>query len=299
MSTLPNMKPVVESQGVKLYCPADGRFAFFNSPYPAHKENTGVDIYPGDGFGGEAVSPVDGEVTLIRRVRAPSGRGFTASDHDTVVIIKNKANPETVTKLLHIDPVVEVGETVRVGDPVGVTLRSGYYGWGTSPHLHAEIRSPDDPIRARGGYCLNLIDAKYGDPLEELAGTVVHLQPEYALIKLEAICSGLMGTVNGEPAIIEGGIPYYGWVGAHIENPPEHGSIEILGEQISTVTERFNNSCKGTGNNYCFTINDENILGLSLTLWANYQPLVKIIPLKKGGLNLEKDEWVKLELKVS
>jgi len=299
LSTLPDMKPVVESQGVKLYCPVDGRFAFFNSPYPAHKENTGVDIYPGDGFGGEAVSPVDGEVTLIRRVRAPSGRGFTASDHDTVVLIQNKDNPETVTKLLHIDPLVEVGETVRVGNPIGVTLRSGYYGWGTSPHLHAEIRNSDDAIRARGGYNLNLIDAKYGDLLEEITGKVVHLQPEYALIKLETRCSGLMGTVNGEPAIIEGGIPYYGWVGAHIKNPPEKGSIELLGEQISTITERFHQACKGTGNNYSFTIKNEKILGLSLTLWANYQPLIKAIPLKKGGLNLEKDEWVNVELKVS
>ena len=293
------MKPVVESQGVKLYCPVDGRFAFFNSPYPAHKENTGVDIYPGDGFGGEALSPVEGEVTLIRRVKAPTGRGFTASDHDTVVLIQNKDNPETVTKLLHIDPLLEVGETVRVGDPIGVTLRSGYYGWGTSPHLHAEIRDPDDPIRARGGYNLNLIDAVYGDPLEEIVGTVVYLQPEYALIKLETHCSGLMGTVNGEPAIIEGGLPYYGWVGAHIENPPERGSVELLGEPISIVTERFHQSCKGTGNNYYFTIKNEKILGLSLTLWVNYQPLVKAIPLKKGGLNLEKGEWVKVELMVS
>ncbi|MCW4011466.1 MAG: M23 family metallopeptidase [Candidatus Bathyarchaeota archaeon] len=293
------MKPVVESMGVKLYCPRDGRFAFFNSPYPAHKENTGVDIYPGDGFGGEAVSPVDGEVTLIRRVKAPSGHGFEASDHDTVVLIRNRDNPETVTKLLHIDPVVELGETVRVGDSIGVTLRSGYYGWGTSPHLHVEIRKPDDPIRARGGYNLNLIDARYADPLEEIAGNVVHLQPEYALIKLDTSCTGLMGTVNGEPAIIEGGIPYYGWVGAHIENPPESGSIELLGEPISTVTERFHQSCKGTGNNYGFMIKNEKILGLSLTLWANYQPLVKAIPLKKGGLKLEKDEWVKVELKVS
>lgn len=299
MSTLPDMKPVVESQGVKLYCPVDGRFAFFNSPYPAHKENTGVDIYPGDGFGGEAVSPVDGEVTLIRRVRAPNGNGFTASDHDTVVLIQNRDNPETVTKLLHIDPNVEVGETVMVGDPIGVTLRSGYYGWGTSPHLHVEIRPPNDPIRARGGYNLDLINAKYGDPLGEINGHVVHIQPEYALIKLETHCSGLMGTVNGEPAIIEGGIPYYSWVGAHTESPPDSGSIELLGEPIATVTERFQKSCKGTGNNYSFMIKNEKIMGLSLTLWANYQPLIKAIPLKKGELNLEKDEWVKIELKVS
>lgn len=292
------MKPVIESMGVKLHCPEIGRFAFFNSPFPAHKENTGVDIYAGDIFGGEAYSPVDGEIELIRRVKAPKGRGFEASDHDTVVLLRNRANPETVTKLLHIDPLVEEGDSVRIGDPIGITLRSGYYGWGTSPHLHAEIRTPEDPIRARGGYQLNLLNSMLGEPLSKIAGSVVHLQPEFALIKLEAECTGLIGTVNGEPALIEGGIPYYGWLGAHIENPADSGTIELMGEPIAEITERFNHSCKGIGNGYHFKIKDKRILGLSLTLWANNQPLIKAIPLQIGGLELEVGEWVEIQLRV-
>ncbi|TFH16201.1 hypothetical protein E4H04_06990, partial [Candidatus Bathyarchaeota archaeon] len=174
------MEPVVESRGVKLHCPVEGRYAFYNSPYPSHQENTGVDIYPGDGFGGEAPSPVDGEVILIRRVKAPRGHGFEASDHDTVVVIRNRENPDTVSKLLHIDPFVEVGENIHVGEPLGTTLRSGYYGWGTSPHVHVEIRSPQDPIRARGGFNLDLIEFPVAHPVDEIAGVVTHLQPEFA-----------------------------------------------------------------------------------------------------------------------
>ena len=132
------MVPVAEAKGVKLYCPENGRYAFFNSPFPPHKLNTGVDIYPGPEFGGEAYSPVNGEVILTRKLKAPKGHGFEAADHDTVIVIRNKVNPDTVTKLLHADPLIEVGENVHVGDVIGTTLRSGYYGWGTSAHLHAE-----------------------------------------------------------------------------------------------------------------------------------------------------------------
>ena len=290
------MKPIVEAKGVKLYCPVTGRYAFYNSPFPAHKENTGVDIYPSDGFGGMAYSPVDGEIQLIRRVKAPSGRGFTASDHDTVVVLENRDNPETVTKLLHIDPVIEAGDAVRVGDEIGYTLRSGYYGWGTSPHVHVEIRNPEDPIRARGGYQLNLIDAVYGDPAEEIAGTVVHTQPEYSLIKLDSHSSGLMGSINGVPAIIEGGLPFYGWVGAHICNPPETGHIELLSHPIAEITERFNHACKGEGRDYEFRVKGERLLGLALTLSPVYEPRVKVLPLMIGGLDLEFGEWVEVEL---
>ena len=113
--TLTRMIPVAEAEGVRLHCPETGRYAFYNSPYPAHKLNTGVDIYPGEVFGGEALSPVDGEVVMTRTVKAPRGRGFKAADHDSVIIIRNRDNEVTVTKLLHVDPLVEVGDATRLG----------------------------------------------------------------------------------------------------------------------------------------------------------------------------------------
>jgi hypothetical protein len=299
VSALSRMKPIVESKGVKLHCPIDGMYAFFNSPFPAHKANTGVDIYPSEVFGGEAPSPVDGEVVLIRRVKAPMGHGFEASDHDTVVLIRNSDNLDTVTKLLHIDPLVKVGDEIRVGDPVGVTLRSGYYGWSTSPHLHAEIRNPLDPIRARGGYNLDLIEVPVGEPVEEIVGTVIHLQPEYAYIKLESKGSGLVSTVKGEPATLDGGIPYYGWMGAHTVDAPESGTIDLLGVPIADITQRFHRSCKAESRNYQFTINNKPILGLSLTLCLCSEPIVKAIPLERNGLDLEMGDWVEVELRVA
>lgn len=293
------MKPVVESMGVRLHCPLDGRYAFFNSPYPGHKENASVDIYPSNGYGGEMPSPVEGEVVHIRRVKAPEGHGFKASDHETIVVVKNNANPETVTKLLHIDPLVKVGDRVHVGEPLGLTLRSGYYGWATSPHTHVEIRHPDDPIRARGGYNLNLIEVPSGVPASEISGNVVHLQSEFALIKLDLKNFGLVGTVNGKPATLDGGIPYYGWMGAHLLDAPCSGTIELLGQPIANIIESFNNSCKGTCREFYFMLNDQRLLGLSLVLWPRKDPLVKIVPLKINELDLEIEQWVEIDLKVS
>ena len=299
VSALQDMKPIVESMGVRLSCPTGGRYAFFNSPYPAHKENASVDIYPGDGFGGEMPSPVDGEVVHIRRLKAPEGHGFKAADHETVLIVENESNPETVTKLLHIEPVVEVGDRVCVGEPLGVTIRSGYYGWATSPHTHVEVRRPDDPIRARGGYNLNLIEVPGGVPASEISGMVVHLQPEFALIKLNPKNNGLVGTVNGEPATLDGGIPYCGWLGAHQMDAPCSGTIELLGQPIADITEQFNNSCKGICREFHFTLGDQRLLGLSLVLWPSGEPSAKIIPSKINGLDIEIGQWVEIDLKVS
>jgi hypothetical protein len=293
------MKPIVESKGVRLSCPIDGRYAFFNSPYPGHKENASVDIYPSDWYGGDMPSPVDGEVVHIRRLKAPIGHGFEAADHETVIVLENRDNPETVTKLLHIDPFVEVGDSLRVGESIGLTLRSGYYGSATSPHAHVEVRRPDDPIRARGGYSLNLIEVPSGEPVSEISGMVVQLQPEYAYIKLDTNDPGLVGTVNGEPAVLDGGIPYYGWLGAHLLDAPGRGTIELLGQPIADITENFNNSCKGTCREFSFTLNDQKLLGLSLVIWPSRDPLVKAVPLQKNRLNLEIGQWVEIGLKVS
>lgn len=295
LSKLVRMIPVAQAMGVKLCCPEEGRFAFFNSPFPPHKLNTGVDLYPGPEFGGEAYCPIDGEVELVREVKAPRGHGFEASDHDTVIVIKNRDNPDTVTKLLHADSLVEVGETVKTGDVIGVTLRSGYYGWGTSAHFHAEIRTPDDPIRARGGFNIQRIDQSVGEPVDEIVGEVVVCRPEYTFIRVSSD-AGLVGTVNGSPAILDGGIPYYSWMGAHLPNPPEKGDVKLLGQTVGTVTDTFDGSCKADAKGFSFSVEGEPILGLSLTLQPRKETLVKILPLKRGFFDYKPGDWVEVSL---
>ncbi|MGB9959992.1 MAG: hypothetical protein ACPLKQ_05680 [Candidatus Bathyarchaeales archaeon] len=65
------MKPVACSEGVTVYCPENSKFSFFNSPYPAHRACSAVDVYCESLFGGVAPSPVYGEVVGIRKVSCP------------------------------------------------------------------------------------------------------------------------------------------------------------------------------------------------------------------------------------
>jgi murein DD-endopeptidase MepM/ murein hydrolase activator NlpD len=289
------MVPVAEAEGVKLNCPEKGRYAFFNSPFPAHQLNTGVDLYPSSEWGGEAFSPVDGEVEHIRIVKAPKGHGFEAADHDTVMVVRNKANPETVTKLLHADPLVEVGDAIRVGDVIGTTLRSGYYGRGTSAHFHAEIRTPEDAIRARGGFNLRRVDEIFGKPQEELVGEVVVARPEYTMIRVSETNTGLVGSVEGAPAILDGGIPYYGWMGAHMSKPPRAGEIQLLGKTVADITEAYEGACIGVCNGYNFSVDGEPIIGLALSLQPRSEALVKVL-FGRRPVNPSIGDWIEVTL---
>jgi hypothetical protein len=289
------MMPVVESQGVKVHCPECGRYSFFNSPYPMHRAQTGVDVYPGQWFGEIAPSPVEGEILKVRRVRAPTGRGFVDSGYDVVTLIRPSSNPSVVLKLLHVDTVIGVGDRVQVGDELGVLLRSGYYGWGTSPHVHVEVRSPRDPLRARGGYELRRVQPIHAEPLTEIAGSVVASRPEFAILRLDGASQGLVGDVEGARGLLDGGIPYYGWMGVHMDEP-RVGAIRLLGVRVGEASSLHTGSCVGPCGGLEFTLGGTPLLGLSLYLTPVAGPLVKAIPRRVGGLDVGEGDWVEISL---
>jgi hypothetical protein len=292
------MTPVAESMGVSVHCPQEGRFSLFNSPYPGHRLKSGVDIYPSIVFGGEAPSPVEGEVLMVRRVKAPRGRGFEDAGYDVVTLLRPVDNPGVVVKLLHVDTHLSEGDHVDLGEEMGPLLRSGYYGWGTSPHIHLEVREPSDPLRARGGHPINVLngfsDAK---PVDEIAGEVVWTQPEFALMRLDSGGAGLIGELGGEPGVVDGGIPYYGWLGFHTERPTV-GTVKLLGQPIADVKEVKTRAAIAATRGFRFTLDGEPLLGLSLYIAPRPRPVVKILPRKIGGLALSPGDAVSVELKV-
>ena len=159
--TLGSMVPVASSGSMIIHCPDDGRYAFYNSPYPAHRFMTGVDIYPNSRLGDSTPSPIDGEIIKVRRVKSPPGRGFEAPEYDTVTIIKSTENKGRVAKVLHVDTVLKEGEAIAVGQNLGPLIRSGYFGYHTPLHVHVEVRPQYDPLRVRGGYTIDsLLDLK-------------------------------------------------------------------------------------------------------------------------------------------
>ena len=292
------MKPVAESMGVRVHCPREGRFSLFNSPYPGHRLKSGVDVYPSLAFGGEAPSPVRGEVLMVRRVKAPRGRGFADAGYDVVTLLRPVDNPGVVVKLLHVDTRLSPGDHVDLGEDMGPLLRSGYYGWGTSPHIHLEVREPSDPLRARGGHPINVLTGfTDAEPVEEIAGEVVWAQPEYALMRLGSRGAGLTGELKGEPGVVDGGIPYYGWLGFHTERPTV-GTVKLLGQPIADVKEVKDRAAIADTRGFSFTLDREPLLGLSLYITPRPEPIVKILPRKIGGLALSPGDVASVELRV-
>ena len=284
---------MASAEGVTIHCLEEGKFSFFNSPYPAHRLSTGMDVYPERGFGDAAPSPVHGEVTLVRKVRCPQSRSFKDHGHDIVLLMRSLENPEKVVKMLHVEPSVEPGDVLEPGQPLGTLIRSGFYGFATHPHIHVEVRKPSDAIRARGGHHLcRLTEVTPGRVMDELVGTVTRSIPEYSIVRFRGAGPwGLTGSIGGVPVILDGGLPYYGWLGAHYEEVPRGDKIELCGSIIAEIRERRERTCVADCADFSFSI-DGMLVGLSIYLHPRAAPEVVIIPHRIGVLKLEEGEEV-------
>ena len=293
------MPPVATSESVTIYCPEDGKFSFFNSPYPAHRLLTGIDVYPNREFGETAPSPVSGRVVKIRRVRCPEGRGFEASGHDYVTLLRSSENPDRLVKILHVVPEVSCGEAVEAGHRLGRLLRTGYFNFWTDPHIHLEVRTPQDPLRARGGFpLLSLLEVDDTSPVEELKGTVTESRPEYSLITLnETFKYGLPADVGGITGLLDGGIPHYGWVGVHTNKPPSMGSlVKLCGRPMATISAVQDRTGLADCQGVSFEVEGIGV-GLSLYLSPSSKPKIKLIPPELGVLSLEESTEVEIEVR--
>jgi len=281
------MISVAASQGVKIHCPTDGMYSFFNSPYPSHLLSMGLDVYPNRDFMDLVQSPVCGKVIQLRKVKAPKGRGFQDAGYDVVFLLRSNENPDTVIKLLHVDPCVKIGDDIKVGDDIGSLLRSGYFGFGTSPHIHVEIRRPEDPLRVRGGYKIKRIQTlKYFKLEEEIKGIVIDSRDEFTLLQLVSK-NGLTAEIGGKPCLLDGGVPYYGWMGAHFDKePPLSSYIKLVGIPIGIIDFLGSNICQAKCLDVGFDVNGFSFKGLSLGLSPVGPAIIKLIPFKLGTLRM-------------
>jgi hypothetical protein len=287
------MAPVAEAHGVRVYSPRDGWFSFFNSPYPAHRSMTGIDIYPGSEFGGLAPSPIEGRLIAIRRVKAPGGGLFEDAGYDVLTLYESPEDPGVVVKMLHLEPAIKLGEVVAVGEMLGRLLRSGYFDFWTSPHLHLEVRRASDPIRARGGYRLKRThQPEIGEPQGELRGTVSSVRPEYALINLQG---GAAARVGDTPILLDGGIPHYRWLGLHSSTPLTGGVVELCGRPIAVIEESYGDCAIARCEGPRFEVKGQRV-GLSLYLPTEGKAPIKLIPARPGALKLVRGEEVSIEI---
>ncbi|MEM2320755.1 MAG: hypothetical protein QXS79_02580 [Candidatus Bathyarchaeia archaeon] len=295
---------VASSEGVSIYCPREGKFSLFNSPYPAHKAYTAIDIYPNRDFGLTALSPVLGEIKEIREVACPEKNSFksTRTTYDYVILMHSLENPKYWVKILHLEPLVKVGDIVRVGEEMGILLRSGFFDYWTDPHIHIEVRNPSDPIRARGGLKLKREIVNLNEDnnvrVEELRGVIVELKPEYALMLLDGdLKYGIPVEVCGKRGLIDGGVPHYGFFGVHIEHENktlQSGPVKLCGAEIGIIEHTYSDAYLIRCLNQTFKVKNAPVK-LSFYLYLS-KPLVKIILEKPGKPKLEKFEEISVTI---
>ncbi len=130
------------------------RFSIYNSPYVAHDEGCAIDLYPDNEEPRTplAPSPVAGEVVETRSVTAPSKP--YAVEHDHLIVVDTG---DYLARMLHIEPSVEPGDSVEVGDSLGELVRSGFFAPWVANHIHLGFRERDsNPVRASGSLPLDL-----------------------------------------------------------------------------------------------------------------------------------------------
>jgi len=117
----------------------DYYFSFINSPYYSHRELVAIDIYP---KGDVVLSPFHGKLVFFKKLFGEYIVGFKSDGY--------------YIRVLHLDPHVDMGHEVDVGDVLGVPVRSPTFCWWTENHIHIEVRSRPEFIKARGSLGLKL-----------------------------------------------------------------------------------------------------------------------------------------------
>lgn len=243
----------------------------FNSPYAAHEHGHAVDLYPER----RAPSPVGGEVVRHRRVRAPPRPYAETYDHLLVI-----DTGDHLARLLHVEPTVDVGDTVEVGADLGRLVRSGYFAPWVDNHLHLGFRPPDvDPVRATGSLPLELgvgIEAVHWDGTGTVIETgrthVVLDRPEHRA-RGEHFAGIATDSATDRPTVgpvLDGGLPHYDGGGIH---GGWTGPVSLLGTRI------------GEARAGRVTWNDVEV-------WANGEPVTGLsLAVRRGGLGAKLVSW--------
>ena len=206
-------------------------FSRFNSPYPAHDDGRAIDLYPTDG----APSPVAGEVVETLTTRAPDRPYAEANDHLIVV-----DTGDHLARLLHVEPSVEPGDVLAVGDPLGRTIRSGYFAPWVDDHVHLGFRPRDaDPVRASGSLPV-AVDVEVEPVPWDGRGTVVERGDTYVVLDAPGHpapgerFAGVAADGWGRGAL-DGGLPHYAGGGLVGGDRRGDGRVSLAGHRVGRV----------------------------------------------------------------
>ncbi len=306
---------IVETDDLQVSIPRTSHFTVGTSPYYAHQHALGIDIYHSlflDNY--EVLSPISGEILKVKTLIAPKPKFVGGIDKDYLILVKNPQNPEITYKILHVkSDDIQVGDQIKIGDPLGTTIRNGYFAKWSSPHLHLEVRPSHDAIRASGGRPFSLAFKKrknksykkYGK-FQEISIKIQSIFPEFLLgnfsedlyKKIDPIC-GVKVSINQMEYVLDGGMPHYK-TGTIISS---HKLIKEIDHSIYLGNYKIGKLNKSRGHfgffkfdsSLKFLLNDQKIRGISLYL-ANFTPLIKIIPFSDGQTNLDTNSTARLTI---
>lgn len=204
------------------------RFSLYNSPYPAHDTGCAIDLYPGDD---QAVSPVSGDILATRTVRCPE-KPYAVSE-DSLILIDCV---DHIARILHVDPAVESGDSIEIGETLGSLVRSGFFGRWVDNHLHLGFRRPEQNLQRASGSLPIGIDLSVRGVQWDGIGTVIETGQTYILLDSPSSkTEGFAALASDDGVPLDGGLTHYaggGVLGA------ECGELSLLGTTIGEVDGR-------------------------------------------------------------
>ncbi len=303
---------VARSEGITLAVPEDSTISFHNSPYYSHNQGSAIDLYPPNReFETPAMSPIEGIVKGVRRFKSPTSKQFETPIFEPLILIENEDNPELLIKILHVNPSVQEGEHVYVGDQIGTHIRSGYFRRWTDPHIHIEVRRRVDPIRARGGFPIHLLNGNESEPftfdqIRAMSGRFSLVADEYALVELNSplpmlgYYSGLTASLGDVCGVLDCGIPYYRLGGLHLPSLSRLDSPDILkigDNAVGHVHKSVKGSIVFETLKPEIMVNDIPILGLSLGLHVGDSRTIKVIPVGPSNFPFVEGDKAEISLR--
>ncbi len=290
---------LVNTKDVRVSIPEINHFTIGSSPYYAHQHGLAIDIYKNLSLENyEALSPISGTIIKTKILAAPKSKSKNLVDKEYLTLIRNSHNSNITYKILHIKPYYQVGEKIKIGDCIGSTIRNGYFAPWSSPHLHLEIRSSNDAVRASGGKQFSLnTDSKNRESnytknsknkrFNQIPVEIHYAYPEFSLaclpenfyFELKPIY-GIKVKINNLNCILDGGIPHYKNGVVLFQKGCNLNSLDpiYLGiDKIAALRETRGQFGFIKFDSVKFLLNNKEIRGISLYL-ANFLPLIKIIP---------------------
>ncbi|MFX1408199.1 MAG: M23 family metallopeptidase [Promethearchaeota archaeon] len=298
---------VIDMATMKVSIPRDSHYSIGTSPYYAHQHGLAIDVYQNFSLENyEVMSPISGTVIKIKTLKAPKPKFKQGTDKEYLILISNIYHSKTVYKILHVNPKIQEGEKVNVGDIIGKTIRNGYFAYWSSPHLHLELKTFKDAYRAKGGKAfslatrnshLKILSENKNNP-ELIPVKIKQIFPEFMLAQFPDYMYnyidpfyGVSCNCNDINCLIDGGIPIYknGIIFfPHVPILESKNIIYLNKHRIGELRGIHKNFGSVLFDQVVFLLNGEKIRGISLFM-AGFIPLIKIIPEKINQFLFEPD----------